>query len=71
LSSRNSKKLPHFVDAQLTIAENLVQQTGADYFAGMRRHDRPAAVVMLEGMMAALDTDDGETGPRQRRYQVR
>jgi hypothetical protein len=71
LSSQNSKELPYFIESQLTIAKNLVQQAGTNYFAGMRRHDSHAAVAMLEGMMAALDTDHFETGLGQCRYQVR
>jgi len=55
LSSQNSKKLPYFVDSQLTIAKNLVQQTGAIISPGCAEHDSPAAVAMLEEMMAALD----------------
>jgi hypothetical protein len=52
--------LPEFVDAHLAIAENFVQQAGADRFARMRGHNRVPAILMVKEVVAAFDSKDGE-----------
>src|SRR5450432_2839637 len=52
--------------AQLAIAQNLVQQSGSQRLTGVHGRHRTPAISVTEKTMAASDTNNQETAPRQR-----
>ena len=48
------QQLPELLDGQSAILEDLVKQAGADGFAKMRWHNRAAATLVTQEVMAAL-----------------
>ena len=49
------------VGGQLTVSEDLVQQTGADGLTRVRRHNRAPAVLVTQKVMTAFNAKNAKT----------
>jgi hypothetical protein len=57
------QELPEFVHVQFAIAEDFVQQAGADRFARMRGRNRVPAILMTKEVVAAFDSTEKPSFP--------
>jgi hypothetical protein len=60
------KQFHEITRSQVTVAKNVMQQSGSDSLARMHRDHRRSAVFMPKKVVAAFDSDNNKTNIPQR-----